>query len=56
MASQFHHLLGAVRHPLIAVDRAGVITDCNDVAADCLGAAAASVRETPLWEFVHPRT
>lgn len=54
MASQFHHFLGAVRHPLIAVDRAGVITDCNDIAADCLGAAAASVRETPLWEFVHP--
>src|SRR5215510_13817208 len=54
LASQFQHLLGAVRHPLIAVDREGVVTDCNEVAAACLGAPSASVRGTPLWESVHP--
>ena len=54
MSSQFHQLLGAVRHPLIAIDREGVVTDCNDVAASFLGAPAASLPGTPLWESVHP--
>jgi PAS domain S-box-containing protein len=54
MASQFQHFLGAVRHPLIAVDRQGFVTDCNAVAAEIMGATGDAIPGTPLWESVHP--
>lgn len=54
MPSQFQHFLGAVRHPFIAVDRQGVVTDCNAVAAETMGATADAIPGTPLWELVHP--
>ncbi len=50
MPTRFQHFFGAARHPLLGVDRLGLITESNEPAAEYFGAPGA----TRIWECVHP--
>ena len=54
MPSRFQHFFGAARHPLISIDRHGLVAECNEAAAEYFDSPADTHPSIPVWECVHP--